>query len=76
MSTLIKSRGDLLCVNPNDPREIHYSEDGRNWKRLHRFDDDIIDILDDDGVELLVITSGGELLVSSDGRNWKRLHRF
>ena len=76
MSKLIKSRGDLLCVNPNEPREICYSNDGRYWKRLCRFDDRIVDILDDDGAGLLVLTSGGELFFSENGDYWKRIHSF
>ena len=76
MSKIIKSRGDLICINPKDPRELCYSENGSYWKILHRFEDRIEDILDDEGAELLALTSEGELLVSENGNYWKRLHRF
>jgi hypothetical protein len=45
-------------------------------KRLCRFDDRIVDILDDDGAGLLALTSEGEIFFSKNGNYWKLIHRF
>ena len=67
---MIRLRNRLIRINPNDPRELLYSEsDGRSWFRLASENFRFLDLMDN-GHELLAETSKGIYYSTSGGQSW------
>ena len=69
---MIRLRNRLIRINPNDPRELEYSEsNGGSWFRLTSENFRFLDLMDN-GHELLAETSDGLYYSTSGGGSWFR----
>ena len=69
---MIRLRNKLIRINPNDPRELLFSEnDGTTWFRLTSENFRFLDLMDNRH-ELVAETSNGLYFSTNEGRTWFR----
>lgn len=69
---MIRLRNKLIRINPNDPRELEYSDNnGYSWHRITSENFRFLDLMDN-GSELLAETSDGLYYSTNEGMSWHR----
>ncbi len=67
---MIRLENRLIRINPNDPRELQYSDDnGYSWRYLTAQNFRFLSLMDN-GSELLAETSDGLYYSTGDGQSW------